>query len=215
MKLNRNRKRVALGLFAVFHLTVILLTSFLSDYSTAKDYLSETETVKGSKIEKDLIQKSIYKVLELPGITPYTVISGVDAGYGFFAPNVASSYIVECVMKDKNGKVIDRKYSPALQTNEGTLRYETLISGFQERMKAIKKKNTTTLYTRFLDIVLKSIGHNMLNTCKSPELHEGQVNLYLYSYPMLDKYIVGNREAKLIKIVGFDLKKESNKLAMN
>lgn len=209
---SKKNKRLCLLIFAVFHLFVIALSTFISDYSTAKEYFSENEHLKGDDIKKDFLQESIYSILNIPGITPYAIISGTDAGYGFFAPNVASSYIIECVIKNEDGNVLTKKYTPAFKTHEGLLRYETLVSGFQERMKALKKETNKNLYTRFLDIMLRSIGSNMFENCDDPKAKSASVTLYLYSYPMLNKYIAGMREAKLVNLVSFDLAKNQKNL---
>lgn len=198
-------KRNLFFLLIIFHFIIVILSTFLGGYSTAKEYFHERTVSKGDSLEPDIIQKTIRGVLNAPGITPYAIIAGIDAGYGFFAPNVASSYIIECAIKNKAGEIISRQYTPNLSTREGRNRYETLVSDFQERMKALEKADEKTLYTRYLDIVLKKIGQNIYDQSPVADKSNGTVTLYLYKYPNLNDYIAGNKKAILINLVAFDI----------
>lgn len=198
-------KKSLLFIFTIFHFTIITLATFLSGYSTAREYFNDVDSARVDSLEPDLLEKSIRKIVDAPGITPYAIISGIDAGYGFFAPNVASSYIIECAIKDNAGKIISRTYSPNLVTHEGRNRYETLVSDFQERLKALEKPGEKSLYTRYLDIVLKSIGKNMYNQSNSDDKASATVTLYLYDYPNLSDYIVGHHEPALISLISYNI----------
>ncbi|HAK30633.1 MULTISPECIES: hypothetical protein [Sphingobacterium] len=203
-KLINNRKNLFF-LFTIFHFTIVVFSTFLGGYSTAKEYFHERTVSKEDSLEPDLIQKTVRSFLNTPGITPYAIIAGIDAGYGFFAPNVASSYIIECAIKNRTGEIISRQYTPNLSTQEARNRYETLVSDFQERMKALEKANEKTLYTRYLDIVLKKIGQNIYDQSSVADKSNGTVTLYLYKYPNLNDYIAGNRKPVLISLVAFDI----------
>src|SRR4051812_38245824 len=87
----KKHRRLFLLIFFLFHLSLILTVCV---YSTIDSYISfYKEDSKDFKYPPALEYTN--RVLTTSGVHHYTVFAGIDAGYGFFAPNVASEYILE------------------------------------------------------------------------------------------------------------------------
>ncbi|WP_367866781.1 hypothetical protein [Pedobacter sp. WC2423] len=217
-----NRSKITLKerlflFFTAIHLILIILVCINSSINAYN--LVFNENVKNPPLTK--ITDAIKLVLRIPLTQQYSVMAGIDAGYGFFAPNVASGYVLQFSIKDTSNTVIRQVYLPKLKTNEGLIRYNTLLGAFQARFKALdderkkigKSKNKVasnkSLYTRYLDVVIKSIGRNIwLSNNDYSKDQKMSATLYLYEFPNLKESLMGDYKPELINILTLEVNKK-------
>src|SRR5690554_2413864 len=83
------RKQAAFLILLALHLLVILA---VCAKSTIANYTGLYKATPAQPVRQAL--QATAALTSLPGIYHYSVVAGVDAGYGFFAPNVASEYVL-------------------------------------------------------------------------------------------------------------------------
>lgn len=125
------------------------------------------------------------------GIWNYT---GFDTGYGFFGPNVGSSFIIyHELVGEKETYFI--KYDYMFKTKEGKFRFNKFSDYF---MTAITEKNNSQKGKIRLTL-LNSINNNLLNEFKYVNCINTHV--YLYNYIDYKSFNTSKQKFKLIKIV--------------
>lgn len=146
----------------------------------------KTSITSFCKFYKYEIPAIIDKIYPLNNIDYYfTTYSGLDTGYGFFAPNVSSNFIIL-------SSSTDGKYSfnstELLNTSEGKSRFISLNDIFIHNIEHDKDKIISN------KIIIKYINNEF-----SKKFHKKFItNVYLYDYPTLK---TSNKEnTKLIKI---------------
>lgn len=92
-----SQKRIVLLTFFGFHLCLIFTVCI---YTTIDSYVSFYKGEDKSYKYPDYLTKMKNGLLT-SGLYQYSVMAGIDAGYGFFAPNVASEYILEFNLENK------------------------------------------------------------------------------------------------------------------
>lgn len=194
----KTRQRV-FSLFFSLHFLVIFCVCV---YSSIDSYISFYD------IEKKGLQKGAMDatatVFTAPVLKQYATVAGIDAGYGFFAPNVASEYVLEYRHFDEQGMMVGRQRLPAFEQKESYMRYSTMLGGFQEKFIALDDTaKSSTLKIRFLNVLIKSMGKNML--AENPVIHTVTATLYLYDYPSLQGYAAGHTTSQLIPFDNFKI----------
>ncbi|RDC55374.1 hypothetical protein DU508_17530 [Pedobacter chinensis] len=199
--------------FAIIHflfLATIAVISTISSYEKSSSFV-ENDFTTGLTATKEGLQHSI----SIPLVKQYLSLSGIDAGYGFFAPNVASSYVLKITILDrKTRQEMVEHFSPPFRTKEGKNKYHTLLGSFQDRLTIIenerlKKKSVSfkesKKYGEYLDIYLKSIGRFYYNQYK-PDKFLVHCTLFLYHYPSLNASVLEKKAPLLIKLLELDAK---------
>lgn len=108
--------------------------------------------------------------------------TGFDTGYGFFAPNVASDFVVMYRIYDQNNTLIKTKDFVDLTTKEGKIRFSTLYNMFLEKLS----KDNSKEYDKYLDIILKQLTRHEKEFY--PSNYTITTTLYLYEYPSIENY---------------------------
>ena len=111
---------------------------------------------------------------------------GFDTGYGFFAPNVSSNFIILSTDKRENKTYYS---SDLLETVEGKLRFLSINDIFLKNIANDKEK------IKVNHIVLKQINKYFEKKYNS----EFETFVYLYDYPNLKDFKKNNAE-NLIKV---------------
>ena len=210
-------------IFSMVHIALILIvctSSTIDSYEKSTSYVENdlTAALKDTK-------EGIREFNSVPLIQQYQAIAGINAGYGFFAPNVASSYILKVSVYDKNRNIVKESYFPPFKSKEGLNRYHTLLGYFQDRLtilenKMQKKKSTefneSDKYGEFLDIFIKSIGRYYYKEY-NPDTYTVSCTLYLHHHPMLHEIKTKNKtKPVLIKLLDIDAKPiKKNHIASN
>jgi len=194
--------------FVLIHLLFLVTITFIS---TIGAYEKSTSYVKNGTTDNLLTIKSgLREVVSLPLIGQYLSIAGIEAGYGFFAPNVASSYLLKISIREKeSGKVVEETFYPPFKTREGRNRYHTLLGSFQDRLTILeneREKKKSDLFREskkfgdYLDIYIKSIGRYYYKQYPM-DSHSVVCTLFLYDYPSLTNAIEGNTQPSLINLI--------------
>jgi hypothetical protein len=198
--IGQKTKRSILLLFISAHLLIILTVCVYSSFDSYLSFYKEDQ--------KDFVYpnalSNLKSILRIDGLTHYTVLAGIDAGYGFFAPNVASEYILEFSLKDKHHNILERNILPEFDSKESIQKYSTMLGTFQDKLKFFTDSSKTDpLYMRYLDVLIKSMAKGVIK--KNANVDNVTATLYLYDYPSLSAYRNGNKKVQLIKILQFNV----------
>ncbi len=123
----------------------------------------------------------------------FNTYSGLETGYGFFAPNVASEFVVSFTLYDGHHQVLDSCISVDFHNKESFMRMISAYSMFFE----YKEGDTLNPEYQKCIIFLKGLSYQMLLQTKRAT--SVKTNLYLYHYPMLEQL----RERKMNSPVYF------------
>lgn len=159
-------------------------------------------------IEKVGIKKKVldvtYAIATATGFRQYTTIAGIEAGYGFFAPNVASEYVLSFALYDKDSTFIEKRALPNFKNKESYMRYSTLLGAFQDKLVAMaEEEDLNTLRQRHLNVIMKAMARQML----AKDKHLGKINtvLYLHHFPSLVEFREGSTQQQLISFENFEV----------
>ncbi|KIA96639.1 hypothetical protein OC25_02645 [Pedobacter kyungheensis] len=182
--LNTKSKQNLFLSFALFHFLVIILISISTTINSW--YQLYHENSKQNKEPRAI--KTLNSISRSFLISNYTFFTGLDTGYGFFAPNVASVCQIQFIVKNESNKIIDILYMPEFSNVESISRYATLMGKFQERLKQYNVKEKSN-YLLYLDVVVKSMSKQILK--KYPPKSKMDVILFLPKYPTLKQFNQG------------------------
>ncbi|MBK8554610.1 MAG: hypothetical protein IPL65_02015 [Lewinellaceae bacterium] len=165
----RNAARLVLLLFALFHISSVVIHATISAYSS---YTSFYEKPKDNKIIQKmgrLSQTKLYKY--------YGTVSATQSGYGFFAPNVrASSQLVI----EGCGKEI----TPTFNSHEGRMRYEGFLGDLINNIEPDSLKKDKTKIEDVLDRYEKLLLKNI--SLKAIKDNNMSCAFYMVRYNVLD-----------------------------
>lgn len=188
-----NWRKSVFFIVVVFHLALILcvciessIDGYVSFYERKPTALVSTlQGVTGAVCGSEILGR-------------YTTLAGIDAGYGFFAPNVASGYVLEFSSYDSLGTLLGRNRLPDFSHWESYVRYSTLLDAFQDKLsfKDGDKEEQQRITQRQLDAIMKSMSGRM--AIGAQEVSTVEVALYLYHFPTLDTFGHGEREPELL-----------------
>lgn len=180
----------------VFHFTVILsvciqsgIDGYLSFYKKEPNRATAT------------LYKSTGAINDVVGVRWYSAIAGIDAGYGFFAPNVASSYILEFMSYNKNGELLHTRQQPNFAHRESAVRYSSLLDAFQDKL--LGDGDVHSLQQRHLNAIIKSMAYSAFDG--DQQIDEVQATLYLYHFPTLKAYRSGDIRPQLFPVEEFNI----------
>ena len=198
----RKMKRNLLLVFILSHLFIVSSSAVIGSYSRIADYCVDKEFILGDKVEKGNFEKTLFAITSNPVINNYLIISGTNDSYGFFAPRIGNSFLVECVQKDSNNIELGRFYLPtSLQTHEGILRFNTMLSNFQSDINQLSKKEKIRVYKIFI----KEIAQEILDANKNQRAASSTATFYLYKYPDMTAYLKGQDKPSLIALMNIEL----------
>lgn len=118
-------------------------------------------------------------------LRPYSLLlsyTGLETGYGFFAPNVASDFLVELICTDEQGRSRRITTSPVMATSEGFLRMNTATSMFI----AYTREDSTEQEMMQCRIFLRGLCLRVLE--REPQAASVTARVYLYHHPFLKDY---------------------------
>lgn len=190
-------------LFIIAHLTFVVLVSLDTSIATYLEYNNELILQKTSTKEHYKSNDFLKFLPHNSLVNYYLVLTGTDSGYGFFSPNVASSYVIEHTQINKFNTETKTTYFPNLKTYEGLVRYNAMVNSFQLRMKVLKT-HRENLYGRCLDVLLKSVGQGLCKTNQQSTTVKCITTLNLYYTPSLLETGLNHTKPKLFKIVSIN-----------
>ena len=149
------------------------------------------------KYTKPLAYEISEAIIESPPVSFFIANTGFDTGYGFFAPNVASDFVLVFNIQDSLGTTIQQCAMPRFKQKESSVRYTSVYNMFLDKI-AKKEKNESNKYLEYLDIVIRQIAVSVKKDY--PAAVHVNAKLYLYDYPDIERYRKGDRKEKAILI---------------
>lgn len=187
------KKNKIFNIYTILHLVFIAGIAGISAYNSYCDFY---------KLKKnDTVKHVVSSVMGFKPLQWYGRITGCDAGYGFFAPNVRSSGRVSM----ENG---NSRYVPHFRSREASLRFSTFESIISERL--IRDKDTSitkeidSLTNRYFDLLYKNIAAKIYNQqhLRYPKV---VVSYHLFEPPTLAAYRKGKKGLEEIQLYRLEL----------
>lgn len=149
--------------------------------------------------KKPLLYRISENIAESKPINIFTSYTGFDTGYGFYAPNVASDFVMSFELKDQNGKILEQKNLPYFKNKESRVRYTTVFNMFLDKLS--DKNKYDKKYYQYLDIIIRQIAAHVMK--ENPKAASVTTKLYLYDYPTINNFKQGKTNENLILIDEF------------
>ena len=184
------KKLQLLGVFAV--LFIVFTLGLKSTFDGYFGFYYENE-----EYEKPWAYTATETVIQVTPVSAFLSYTGFDTGYGFFAPNVASDFVLMFDIQDSLGRTIHQCAMPRFKQKESTVRYTSMYNMFLEKITK-KDEEEGNIYLQYLDIVIRQIGVAVKQDY--PGAVHVNAKLYLYDYPSLEKYRQGIRKETAILI---------------
>lgn len=154
---------------------------------------------ENKKYDKHLVYAMSENIAQLKPVNIFTSYTGFDTGYGFYAPNVASDFVMSFELQDKNGKILEQKTLPYFKNKESRVRFTTVFNMFLDKISS--KNIYDKKYYQYLDIIIRQIAeHVMTENSKAVSV---TTKLYLYDYPSITDFKKGKTNENLILIDEF------------
>ena len=154
---------------------------------------------ENEEYKKPLVYTVSESIAQLKPVNIFTSYTGFDTGYGFYAPNVASDFVMSFELKDKNGKVLEQKNLPYFNNKESRVRYTTVFNMFLDKIS--DKNRYDQKYYQYLDIIIRQIAAHVMK--ENPQASGVITKLYLYDYPTIADFKKGKTNENLILIDEF------------
>ncbi len=131
--------------------------------------------------------------------------TGFDTGYGFFAPNVASNFIISHRITYADGHEEVKLSDFPLQTKEGKLRFTMLNQLFMD--KVVKEKAKEDFFDRYMSVLLKRLN---AMASRDPRVKSITTTLYLYDHMQLKNYAKGASAGPVYTMFALEEYKKNN-----
>lgn len=145
------------------------------------------------------LYRTTKKISEVKPFRVFCNYTGFGTGYGFFAPNVASSFIFTSKIYDNNGLLLKEVNGFNFKAKESRIRFVS----FQTMFLAKLDKKTDQKYNGYLDIIIKQMARYVLS--QFPKGCAINTTLYLYDYPRIDEVKNENFRPKIFEIKNYDI----------
>jgi len=178
--------------YLAFFSVILIIAISVNTKSTIKHY---TEFYYQNDSSERLKNNSFYQLFQFVNYKPVSTImtyTGLDTGFGFFAPNVASEYITEFHVFDKDSLLLITQYFPSL-TKESRLRLSSAYGDFQEYLE----EKPDSLILKKCNILLKGLSMSVLSEHEKASFVSSRV--YLYHYPLLKQIRVNPKMEPIMK----------------
>ena len=176
--------------WAIIHLLTIIVITLLTMVGGYKSFYYSDSQKKESSIETVLSG-----VVHSNVVRSYTTLSGINTGYGFFAPNVASEVFTEFILFNKDSVPVKQIYSPKFYHNESWHKYSTMLGTYLDE---VFNRDTS----KAISLIQKLRTDNIVNKVFQdyPEAKTINGKVYIFKYPSLKDVAKGNNEPLKIKI---------------
>ena len=137
------------------------------------------------------------KIVRSEPVSLFLSYTGFDTGYGFFAPNVASDFVLLFDVRDAQGNPLQQCIMPRFEQKESVVRYTSMFNMFLEKIKQ-EPKGEPGIYMQYLDIVIRQIAQSV--KAEYPGAATVEAKLYLYDYPSLQRFREGDTKENAILV---------------
>lgn len=175
-------KKIILSLLLGF---ILLSIVFVNLRSTLLSYHSFYQTKEAA--DSNRLYTGLSFVENLRPYSLFLTYTGLETGYGFFAPNVASDFIVEFECRDNAGIILKGNAPLLMNSKEGVLRLNTATAMF---MYYIKPDALSTDGEK-CKIFLKGLSLRMMEQQKN--ISSVTARVFLYHYPDLLTYNIDKK----------------------
>ncbi|KMQ59331.1 hypothetical protein ACM46_19630 [Chryseobacterium angstadtii] len=187
------RKLQLSGIFILLFL--VFVTGLKSTFDGFYGFYYENKTY-----QKPLIYTLSENIVQATPVNMFASYTGFDTGYGFYAPNVASDFLLSFELKDKNGNVLEEKLMPSFRKKESRVRYTTVFNMFLDKISA-DKGTYDSRYYQYLDLIIKQTAMNVMK--ENTKASHVTAKLYLYDYPTIADFNKGKVKENFILIDEF------------
>lgn len=146
---------------------------------------SYTEFYHTEEAEDLLLRNKLFQNLKcVTDLDFYSLLlnyTGLEAGFGFFAPNVASEYVTEFEVYSKDSVFLYSANFPKMGNKESIARLTTAYQMFQEYMN----EKTDSMELKKCEILLKGLSLKVLNENERAFFVSSSV--YLHHHPLLEQ----------------------------
>lgn len=101
-------------------------------------------------------------------VAAYARLTGIATGYGFYAPHVASPYVIEVIAApDATGRG-DTLVRPQWASGGGAVRYRAFTSSLRHLLpEKLRLFDTDTLAIRYTGVLARQAAHRMTGSCQA------------------------------------------------
>ncbi|MCJ7933522.1 MAG: hypothetical protein MUW56_07765 [Chryseobacterium sp.] len=149
--------------------------------------------------DKPLSYQISENIAQSEPISMFASYTGFDTGYGFYAPNVASDFIINFELKDQHGNILEEKIMPAFKNKESRVRYTTVFNMFLDKISDQNRYHKK--YYQYLDLIIQQMAMNVMK--ENPRASNVTTRLYLYDYPSIEDFKKGKIKENFILIDEF------------
>lgn len=180
-------KKTVFLVFVVFHFFVIISTNIYSTWESFYGVYAPGE-------EKNSV---VYPLLESVALSfpvaGYGAYAGTNTGYGFYAPNVGSQFIMGFEVYDISCKMLVKRMYPHFMNTESVLRFSLCTALMREKLS--RERNNEGL-EKFMKLMLHQIS--MYIKKDLPAAHSVRARVYLYTYPPIGDFLNGKEEQSIL-----------------
>lgn len=184
--------------FKIFVIILVIFNILICNINLTIDNYYDFYYEKNSKVEKIKIAEPIDKIYFFEPFLTFRAYTGLETGYGFFGPNVASDFLLIFSIYDEHKNLVKIIENVPLKSKEGELRFTTLNNMFLEKLT----DKTNPNYNKYLDIIIQQISKYILKDY--PPKYTVNTELFLYDYPSIVDYNNGERQ-KIILVKSYTL----------
>lgn len=149
------------------------------------------------KYNKPWAYEATESIIKYLPVTVFITYTGFDTGYGFFAPNVASDFVLMFDIRDSLGQTIYQSAMPRFNQKESSVRYTSIYNMFLDKIGK-QEQQEGNKYLEYLDIVIRQIALSVKKDY--PSAAHVNARLYLYDFPSMERYRLGDRKEKAVLI---------------
>ena len=176
-------KKIILYLLLAFNISSIVTVNIRGLLTGYYGFYYTRDAVHNNPVYSSLSFVEDFRPLSL--LLSYT---GLETGYGFFAPNVASDFIVELECYDSAGNRLPSTKA-LTKTKEGFLRMNTASSMFLDYMKP----DSLSIERQKCKVFLKGICMRIME--QDQRIASMTAKVYLYHHPLLSDFRI-NKDQK-------------------
>lgn len=194
--MTKRYRKVAFFIFVIVQLSIAMIysiTSTLDGYIQLYYFDKENDNAPIMLDRLKWVQNTMF-------VKYYGILSGLDTGYGFFAPNVASVCQIQFEIKRSTGSELLNM--PQLNSVESISRYATLMGQFQQKLLSVNKSGSENQY---LDVVIKAMATQMLK--RYEDANSVVAVLYVSKYPSLKSYSAGHVGSLIFPVDRYEIKR--------
>ncbi|WP_164732328.1 hypothetical protein [Flagellimonas oceanensis] len=169
--------KIYVALFGLIFMTTLVVNV----RGTISSYTEFYHTEDAEKRKQENILYRSLGFVENKAVSTFLSYTGMDTGFGFFAPNVASEYLTEFTLFSTDSTLIETTYFPNMHQKESVSRIRTAYSMFEKYMES----DPDSLEIKRCDIFLKGLASKVLLDNEQAEFVNAKVQLY--HYPTLEQ----------------------------